>query len=67
MYVSHLITEDIIDTWCGNDRIFRKSPCGTGKTKFITDTFYTYAKQRSKKILILNSRRLLETTDGKGM
>lgn len=60
MYVSDLITVGIIDTWRGNDRILIKSSCGTGKTKFITDTLYAYAKQHSKKILILNNRRFLK-------
>ena len=60
MYISDLITTDIIDTWCGNNRILIKASCGTGKTKFVTEKFYGYAKQRHKKILILNNRRFLK-------
>ncbi|WP_258107075.1 DEAD/DEAH box helicase family protein [Christensenella minuta] len=60
MYVSELITTDAIDTWRGNSRILLKSSCGTGKTKFVTEKFYGYAKQRHKKILILTNRRFLK-------
>lgn len=60
MYVSDLITADIIDTWRGNDRILIKSSCGTGKTTFIVNTCYQYGKQNHKRILILINRRYLK-------
>ena len=49
-----------MDTWRGNNRILIKASCGTGKTKFVTEKFYEYAKQNHKKILILNNRRFLK-------
>ena len=60
MWISELITTDIIDTWRGNSRILIKASCGTGKTRFITGNFYEGANQNNKKILILNNRRFLK-------
>ena len=59
MYISEIITVEDIEKWHGMCKILIKAPCGTGKTRFVLDVLYAYARERGWKILYLCNRKLL--------
>ena len=59
MYVSEKIQINDIEQWRGDCKILIKGACGTGKTSFILDVIYPYARERGWKILYLCNRNLL--------
>lgn len=54
-YLSNTITDADISTWDFKN-IMIDSPTGSGKTTFVLENLYTYAKSMGRKILILEPR-----------
>ena len=55
VYVTDVIKDDY-KNWNNNDIIFINASTGCGKSHFIKNTLYTYAKENNKKILFLSNR-----------
>lgn len=55
-YITDLIHPDIIKSWHSGDVIIISAPCGRGKSFFIKNTLYDFAKANGKKILMLLHR-----------
>ena len=54
--VSELITMDVIRIWSPGDVITIKAGTGAGKSYFIKNILYAFAKKNHKKILMLIHR-----------
>lgn len=54
--VSDIITQNEIGKWKNGDVVLISAPCGTGKSYFIKNVLYDYAKSIGKKILMLIHR-----------
>jgi len=54
--ITDIITPNTVTTWKDNDVITIKAPCGRGKSYFIKNTLYNYAKENGYKILFLIHR-----------
>ena len=59
-YISDVISYDEIEKWKKGNRILISSQTGSGKSEFIKNNLYQYAKRQNKKILILSNRNLLK-------
>lgn len=55
-YITDLINPSIIETWHSGDAIIISAPCGRGKSYFIKNPLYEFAKANGKKILMLLHR-----------
>lgn len=56
MRVSDLISKEEIVTWKPGSVVTIKAPCDSGKSYFVKNSLYQYAKEHDKKILMLINR-----------
>jgi hypothetical protein len=59
-YISDIITIDEIEKWEPGNRILIESQTGSGKSEFVKNNLYEYAKLNNKKILLMSNRNLLK-------
>lgn len=59
-YISDVIPYEEIKKWQNGNRILITSQTGSGKSEFIKNNLYQYAKESNKKILLLSNRNLLK-------
>ncbi|WP_079545499.1 DEAD/DEAH box helicase [Christensenella massiliensis] len=60
MWISEKIPKEAIEHWQGNIKILLNADCGTGKTSFVLNELYEYAREHGWKILYLSNRNLLK-------
>lgn len=60
MWISEKISKEVIEHWQGNIKVLLNADCGTGKTSFVLNELYEYARERGWKILYLSNRNLLK-------
>jgi hypothetical protein len=59
-YISDIITIDEIKKWKPGNRILIHAQTGRGKSEFLKNDLYLYAKSINKKILLMSNRILLK-------
>ena len=60
MYISNLITESEVGKWNKGDIITIDAQTGRGKSQFIMNTLYNYAKANNQRILYLIHRKAID-------